>query len=131
MIFNCWLIYWLVDWFGYLSYVVITFHNFRRQELKEGKWKESMLQPISYWVVPVFLLEYCMITLRIWCLLLNLSFDVLSVICRLHNLRPPFRIPFYLVPPIVFSFRAHAFFYMGTIRRFSWNGTCVALKIHW
>jgi hypothetical protein len=38
------------------------------------------------------------------------------------------KIPFYLVPPIVFSFRAHAFFYLGTIRRFSWNDTTVS---HW
>jgi hypothetical protein len=59
---------------------------------------------------------------------LNLSFDVLSVICRLHNLWPPFKIPFYLVPPIVFSFRALACFYLGTICRFSWNGTYVS---HW
>jgi hypothetical protein len=59
---------------------------------------------------------------------LNLSFDVLSVICRLYNLWSPLKIPFYLVPPIVFSFRAHAFFHLGTICRFSWNGTCVS---HW
>jgi hypothetical protein len=57
-----------------------------------------------------------------------LSFDVLSVICRLHNLWSPFNIPFYLVPPIVFSFRAKALFYLGTVRRFSWNGTTVS---HW
>jgi hypothetical protein len=44
---------------------------------------------------------------------LNLSFDYLSVIRRLHNLRSPFKIPFYLVPPIVFSFRIHTFFYLG------------------
>jgi hypothetical protein len=50
---------------------------------------------------------------------LNLSFDVLSVICRLHNLWSPFKIPFYLVSPIVFSFRASAFFYLGTTCRFS------------
>jgi hypothetical protein len=50
------------------------------------------------------------------------------VICRLHNLWSPFKIPFYLVPPIVFSFKAHAFFYLGTICRFSWNGTNVS---HW
>ena len=49
-------------------------------------------------MAPLFLLEYCMITLRICCLHLNLSFEVLSVICRLHNLRPPFKIPYYLVP---------------------------------
>jgi hypothetical protein len=40
---------------------------------------------------------------------LNLSFDVFSVICRLHNLWSPFKISFNLVPPIVFLFRAHAF----------------------
>jgi hypothetical protein len=57
---------------------------------------------------------------------LNVSFDVISVICRLHNLRSPFKIPFYLVPPIVFSFRVHALFYLGTICRFSWNGTNVS-----
>jgi hypothetical protein len=73
----------------------------------------SSIWPISTWVVPVFLLEYCLITLRICCLLFKLSFDVLSVICRLHILRPPFKIPFYLVPPIVFSFRAHTFFNWG------------------
>jgi hypothetical protein len=48
---------------------------------------------------------------------LTWSFDVLSVIRRLHNLWSPFKIPFYLVPPIVFSFRAHAFYFLGTIRR--------------
>jgi hypothetical protein len=37
---------------------------------------------------------------------LTLSFDVLSVICKLHNIWSPFKIPFYLVPPIVFSLRA-------------------------
>jgi hypothetical protein len=80
-------------------------------------------------VVPVFLLEYCWITLRICCLLFfNLSFDILSVICRLHILRSPFQISIYLVPLIIFSFRAKAFFYMGIIRRFSWNGTTVS---HW
>jgi hypothetical protein len=56
------------------------------------------------------------------------NINVLSVICSLHNLRSPFRIPYYLVRPIVFSFRAKAFFYSGTIRRFSWNGTTVS---HW
>jgi hypothetical protein len=65
---------------------------------------------------------------RICCLLFKLSFDVLSVICRLHNHRSPVKIPFYLVPSIVFSFRAHAFFYLGIICRFSWNGTYVS---HW
>jgi hypothetical protein len=47
---------------------------------------------------------------------------------KLCNLRSPFKIPFYLVPPIVFSFRAKAFFYLGTIHRFLWNGTTVS---HW
>jgi hypothetical protein len=37
-----------------------------------------------------------------------------------------FKIPFYLVLPIVLSFGAHAFFYLGTIRRFSWNDTTVS-----
>jgi hypothetical protein len=58
--------------------------------------------------------------------LLNLSFDVLSVICRLQNLLFPFKIPFYLVLPIVFSFRAHTWFYLGTTYRLSWNGTHVS-----
>jgi hypothetical protein len=49
---------------------------------------------------------------------LNLSFDVISVICRLHNFRSPFKIPFYLVPPILFSFRAHAFFTWGPYAAF-------------
>jgi hypothetical protein len=44
------------------------------------------------------------------------------------NLWSPFKIPFYIVPPIVFSFRAKAFFYLETIRRFSWNGNPVS---HW
>jgi hypothetical protein len=39
---------------------------------------------------------------------LNLFFDVLSVILRLQNLWSPFKIPFYLVPAIVFTFKAHA-----------------------
>jgi hypothetical protein len=56
------------------------------------------------------------------------SFVVLFVICRLHYLRSPFKIPFYLVPPIVFSLREKSFFYLETIRRFSWNGTTVS---HW
>jgi hypothetical protein len=53
----------------------------------------------------------------------SLSINTMSWI---HNRRSPFKIPFYLVPPIVFSFRAHAFFYLGTIRRFSWNSTTVS-----
>jgi hypothetical protein len=44
---------------------------------------------------------------------LNLSFDVLSVICSLHNIWSLFKIPFYLVPPIVFSFRVNAYFLLG------------------
>ena len=45
---------------------------------------------------------------------------LISVICKLHNLRPRFKIPFYLVPPIHFSFRTHTF-KMCTIR--SWSDT--------
>jgi hypothetical protein len=62
---------------------------------------------LSAWAVPVFLLQYCKITQRICCLLLN----VLSVICRLHSLRHIFKILFNL--KVVFSLRAHAFFYLG------------------
>jgi hypothetical protein len=56
------------------------------------------------------------------------SVDVLSVICRPHNLRSPFQTPIHLVAPIIFSFRAHVFFYLWTIRRFSWIETTVS---HW
>jgi hypothetical protein len=60
---------------------------------------------------------------------LRLSCSLLFPILRKNDhLRSLFKIPFYLVPPIVFSFRAKAFFYFGTIRRFSWNGTSVS---HW
>jgi hypothetical protein len=71
------------------------------------------------------LLEYCLITIRISYVdcSLNLPFVILSVICRLHNFWPPFKVLFYLVLPIVFSFRAHTFFNLGTKRRFSWKGT--------
>ena len=62
---------------------------------------------------------------------LNLSFDVLPVICRLHILRPIFKISFYLVPPIVFSFRALSFFYFGAIRRLPWYSTYATLNIPW
>jgi hypothetical protein len=58
----------------------------------------------------------------------NLCVDVSSVICRLHNIWFPLKIPYYLVPPIVFSFRAHAFLYFGIMCRFYWNGTYVS---HW
>jgi hypothetical protein len=50
---------------------------------------------------------------------LNFTSDVISVICRLHNLWSSFKIPFYSVPLIVFSFRTHAFVYLWTICRFS------------
>jgi hypothetical protein len=58
-------------------------------------------------------------------ILVTNRFDVLSVIRRLHNLWSPFKGPFCLVPLIVFSFRAHALFYLGTKRRLSWNSTNV------
>jgi hypothetical protein len=90
-------------------------------------WKFLYLVFLT-WAVPVFLFGYCIITLWICCLLLNLSFDVLPVICRLQNIRSRFEIPFYLVPPFVFLFRAHAFFNMVNIFRFSRNGTTVP---HW
>jgi hypothetical protein len=87
--------------------------------------------PFSTWVVPVFLLEsilYNQSPLGYVACFWNLSLDFFSVICRLQHRRSPFKIPFYLVPPIVFSLRAHAFFYLGTILRLSWNGTTVS---HW
>ena len=66
-------------------------------------------------------LEYCITTHRICCLLFKVAFWRLSLLCRLQNLRTPFKIPFSLVPPIVVMI--HAFFYLGTIRCLSWNGT--------
>jgi hypothetical protein len=72
-------------------------------------------------------LEYCLITLRI-CGMLFKCLLTSYAICRLHNLWSPFKIPFYSVPPIVFSFRAHVFFYLGTIRRLSWYGSKMS---HW
>ena len=36
---------------------------------------------------------------------------------------------FVLVPPIVFSFRAQAFFFERVTHRLTWNDTCVTLKI--
>ena len=59
---------------------------------------------------------------------LSLSFDVLSVIFMLHKLRPPYKIPFYLVLSIVFSFREQACFLLGAIRRFSWNDTWCCIE---
>ena len=55
----------------------------------------------------------------------------LSVICKLHNIRSPFKIPFSLVLPIVFPFRAHAFFNWDPTPLFmEWHYcTCVTLKI--
>jgi hypothetical protein len=77
-------------------------------------------------VVPIFLLNNVESPLEYVACFLNLCFDVISVICRLHNLWSPFKVPFYLVPPIVFSLRVHTLFNFGTIRRFSWNGTTVS-----
>jgi hypothetical protein len=49
---------------------------------------------------------------------LNLSFDVLSVICRLHNFRSPFKIPFYLVSPIVSRLGQKHYFTWGPYAAF-------------
>jgi hypothetical protein len=49
---------------------------------------------------------------------LSLSFDVLSVMSRLHNRWYPFKMQYYLVPPIVFSLRAQAFFTWGNYTTF-------------
>jgi hypothetical protein len=83
----------------------------------------------SFWLfnlggfsIPTWILYYY----SLWyvaCLLL-LIFDIISVICMLHNLRLPFNIPFYFIPPIDFR----AFFYFGTIRRFLWNVTSVHIE---
>ena len=59
---------------------------------------------------------------------LNLSFDVLSVICRLHNLTP-FKISFYLVPPTVFPFREHTFFYLGPYPACHEKSTCASVQV--
>jgi hypothetical protein len=113
--------------FNQWCYIFDSWRSFSRTFLLcntfEMVFLVSCIWSFSTWVVPVFLLEYSIITLRIYCLLFYLSFDVMSVICKLHNLRSPFKIPFYLFLPIVFSF-----FYLGTIRRFSWNYTTVS---HW
>ena len=55
----------------------------------------SMVRSFSNWVVPVFLIEYLWSPPGYVACFLNLSFDVLSVIFRLHNLRPPFKIPLF------------------------------------
>ena len=72
----------------------------------------------SSWVVPVFLLEYCMITFRIWCLPFVLFFNVLYVICKLHNIWPHLNIPFYLFPPIVYKLS------------FIWGHTLLVMEWH-
>jgi hypothetical protein len=81
-----------------------------------------------FWVVPVFLTWILLNHPKGTWPIFKLSFEVLSVICRLHNLWSPSKIPFYLVPLIVFSFKSRAFFYSGTICRFSWNDSYVS---HW
>ena len=48
---------------------------------------------------------------------------------HIHPLLTAFKISFYLVPPVVFSFRVHAFFHLEPIRRLTGNGTCVTLKL--
>jgi hypothetical protein len=60
-----------------------------------------------------------------------LSFEVLSVICRLHNLWSPFKSPFYLVPTIVFSFRAPAFLLWDHMPLFMEWHLRVTLKVPW
>jgi hypothetical protein len=79
----------------------------------------SSIRPFSTWMVPVVLLEYCLITFQICCLLLKIC---LSTSCLWYagfiTSYPPFRIPFYLVPPIDFSFREHALFYLGPYATF-------------
>jgi hypothetical protein len=87
----------------------------------------SSIWPFSTWVVPVFLLEYCLITPRICCLLFKLSIDVLSMICRLHNLRSPFKIPFYLVPPLFSRFGHTHYFTWGPYAAFQ-NFTIFVFK---
>ena len=89
----------------------------------------SLSRSFSSWVGPVYCLNTVRSPLGYVACFLNLPFDVLSVLCGLHNLRTPYKILFYLVPPIVFSFRTHTFFYFEAIRRLSRAGTCVMLKI--
>jgi hypothetical protein len=87
-------------------------------------------------VIKFFLFGYFLVgwfqdsSLRICDLLLNLYFGVLAVTCRLHNLWSQFKIPFYLVSPIVFSFRVHAFFTWGPYAAFHrMTLICVTLNI--
>ena len=71
----------------------------------------SMIRYLSRWLVPVFLLGYCMITLKVMFPAFKLVFDVLSVICRLHNLRPTFKIHFIYFHPL-FSRLGHTLFFI-------------------
>jgi hypothetical protein len=71
-------------------------------------------------------LEYCVI--RINCIFFKFVFWQLICDMQIHNLWPPFKILFYLVSPIVFSFRANALFLFGTICRILRNATNVS---HW
>jgi hypothetical protein len=95
------------------------------------------LVPTSFWICVVYNLLILWLITKLICI--NAQHDRIVYHTRNlgpwlkdqgHNLRSPFKMPLYLVLPIVFSFRAHAFFYLGAIRRFSWKWHyCVNLKV--
>jgi hypothetical protein len=59
----------------------------------------------------------------------NLSFGVKSVICRLHNLRSPFKIPFYLVSRLghthFFTWGPYAAFFNGMALAYHIEGSMI------
>jgi hypothetical protein len=83
---------------------------------------------LSAWLVPVFQLEYCILTLRICCLPLKRFKFYKSYLWYAGFITsdPLWKLHFCKIPPIAFSFRANAIIYLGTIRRFSWNATTVS-----
>jgi hypothetical protein len=58
----------------------------------------------------------------------DISFSIPTWILYNHpkDMSPVFKFIFSLFTPIVFSLRAHTFFYLGTKHPLSWNGTTVS-----
>jgi hypothetical protein len=90
-------------------------------ENRSTQHKSCVVELIPIWlfhnmsVCVTILTLICLITLRYVVRLLNLHLTTYP----LYDLWSLFKIPWYLIPPIICSFRAHARFYLGTIRRFS------------